>query len=100
MDAIHLADLLGQTTGAVMAGGIVTALVSALKTYLPPVDDWNGMVMAFAAASVLYVLVAIQLQAYSLDAAFAVFMSWLACLGASTLGHKYVVKPIAEKVAA
>ena len=97
MDATTLASLLG-TAGAVIAGGIITTLVSVVKTYLPFTANWDGMVMAFAASAGLYVLVGISVGVPNLDAGFNVFMSWLACLATGIAAHKAVVNPLVKKV--
>ena len=99
LDAPTFAGFLG-TTGAVVAGGVITLFVSVIKTYLPFTQKWDGMVMTFIAAVVLYLLTGFAVGVPTLDAGLGIFTAWLACLASGIAGHKVVVNPIVDAVQA
>ena len=96
MDGLTFQALL-TAAGAGIAAGIVTAVVSLLKTSLPIVKDWNGAAMAFALSFALYVLAAIATNVASLDAGLGVFVAWLTCASTAVGLHEVAVKPIVSR---
>lgn len=97
MPEITFASLL-TAAGAGIAAGLVTGLVSLVKTALAntPIGKWDGMVMAFILSAALYVLAGIATGVSSLDAGLAVFLAWLTCATAAVGVHKAVVNPIVD----
>ena len=97
MDGITFSALL-TAAGAGIAAGIVTSVVSLVKTALPIAVDWNGAALAFGASAVLYVLAAFATGVNTLDGALGVFLAWLTCSTAAVGLHKTIVRPALAKM--
>lgn len=100
MPEITFASLL-TAAGAGIAAGLVTGLVSLIKTALsntPIGPRLDGMLMAFGLSAVLYLLAGIATSVSTLDAGLGVFLAWLTCATAAVGVHKAVVKPVIEAV--
>lgn len=97
VDGLTFAALL-TAAGAGIAAGIVTGVVSLVKTSLPFTADWHGAAMAFAGSAVLYALAGVATGVATLDAGLGVFLAWLTCSTAAVGLHKVAVKPIVEKL--
>jgi hypothetical protein len=82
--------------GAGIAAGIVTGVVSLIKTAFANtvIGTWDGMIMAFVISAALYVLAGVATGVSTLDAGLGVFLAWLTCSTAAVGIHKVVVKPI------
>ena len=74
---LTLASLL-DPPGIVAGAAFVTSIVALLKGVFPSLTV-SGALMAFVLSAVLYVLAGVSAGAASLDAGFAVFVSWVAC---------------------
>lgn len=75
---ITLADVL-TLTGAVASAALVTSLVEVLKRTLPVIvaRSWE-QALALTFSMVLVVLAFVDQHTWTLDAAFAAFVAWLA----------------------
>ena len=84
--------------GIVVAGGIITTLISVLRTALPIVATIHGALLALIISAVLYVLTAVSVGVGNLDAGLTVFAAWLACASTAVAAHEVVTKPVVERV--
>jgi hypothetical protein len=84
--------------GIVVAGGIITTLISVLRTAIPQVSTVNGALLALILSAVLYVLTAVSVGVGSLDAGLTVFAAWLACAATAVAAHEVVTKPVVASV--
>jgi hypothetical protein len=81
--------------GAIVAAGIVTALIEVIKGAMPAIGDKvSGALMAFFLTAILYVLTAIAVGLPSPDAALNVFLSWLTA-ATSAIGIKSATAHVA-----
>lgn len=102
-DNVTLALLL-TAAGAGIAGGIVSTLVSVLRTAIPPLANVHGAGLAFAAALVLYIVAGFATITGPLDVAgllnawFVVFLAWLTCCAAAVVTHEKIVNPLEARV--
>jgi predicted membrane protein len=99
MENVTFAVLL-TAAGAGIAAGIVTALVSLIKTAIPMASAWNGALMAFAASLVLYIIAGFATNVATLDAALGVFLAWLTCGTAAVGIYEVGTKPIRNQIKA
>jgi hypothetical protein len=97
MDGLTFAALL-TAAGAGIAAGIVTSVVSLIKTSVPVVKEMDGAGLAFALSGVLYVLAAVATNVSSLDGALGVFLAWLTCATAAVGVHSFIVKPVIAQI--
>src|SRR4051812_5103504 len=75
-------------TGVVIAAGLLTTLIQAIKTVFPAIDERvSGALMAFVGSAVLYVITALAVGVPTADAGLLVFMAWLSC-ATSSIGIK------------
>jgi hypothetical protein len=84
--------------GIVVAGGIITTLISVLRTAIPQVSTINGALLALVISAILYVLTAVQVGVGDLNAGLTVFAAWLACASTAVAAHEVVTKPVAAAV--
>lgn len=93
---LTLASLL-TAAGALIAATIVTLLVDVLKRPFPSLD---GMIATFVASLVLYVLVFIDANVWTVGEGFICFLAWLACAAAALGVHKAVLDPtgVSDKI--
>lgn len=94
--AVTLASLL-TAAGALIASIIVTTFVDVLKRPFPNLD---GMIATFVASFVLYVLVFIDANVWTIAGGFVCFLAWLACATAALGVHKAVLGPtsVSDKI--
>lgn len=77
--------------GIVVAGTVITTLITLLRTAIPPVATISGALLAFVLSAVLYVLVALTVGVPTPDAALTIFASWLTCAVAAVGVHSTAV---------
>ena len=84
---IQLVDVL-TIAGAVAAAGLITTLVEVLKRTIPVIStrSWE-QALALAFSMILVVVAFVDQHAYTLDAAFAAFVAWLAIAKLATGIH-------------
>jgi hypothetical protein len=93
---ITFASLL-DAAGAGVAAGIITALISVIKTSIPATANWHGATLAFILSAVLYVFVGLSVGVSTLDAGLGVFIAWLTCAASAVGLHEVVVVPAVDR---
>lgn len=74
--------------GAIVAAGLVTALIEVIKAAIPSLDARvSGALLAFALTALLYVFTGLAVGTPNPDAVLNVFLSWLTC-ATSAIGIK------------
>lgn len=91
---ITLAALL-TGVGLTIAATIVTLFVDVLKIPFPTI---NGLGATFVATIILYVLVFIDHNVFTVEAGFEVFVAWLGCTAAAFGLHKTVLAGVSDKI--
>jgi len=97
MPELTFAALL-TAAGAGVAAGLVTALISLIRTAVPQAEAWNGAAMAFVLTGALYVLAGVSVGVPTLDAGLGLFIAWLTCATAAVGVHKVIVKPAVNRI--
>lgn len=97
MEAITFAALL-TAAGAGIGAGIVTGLVSLIRTAIPIARDWNGALLAFVFSAALYVLAGVSTGVSTLDAGLGVVIAWLTCATAAVGIYEVATKPVVAAI--
>lgn len=84
--------------GMVVAGTLITTLISVLRTAVPITATVSGALLAFAFSAVLYVLVGIVVGVATPDAALTIFAAWLTVSSGAVGAHESVTRPVVAKV--
>lgn len=94
IEDITLATLL-TAAGAGIGAGIVTLFVDVLKVPFPRI---NGIIATFVAALILYVVVFLDANVWTLGAGFVIFLAWLFCSAAAFGLHKTLLASVSDKI--